>query len=201
MSDMPMPSLEIEYYSMFLWGRPPMPANVANHLAQLVCDQHVQSVLAVGVTSPTALAALGYSDPSRTIVVICPKGQWGEKYSNDEDDWPPKFDPYLPVRIRTTADVLTRMHFDLVYIDNDFALDDDFEPERLARAIQKSWTPKLVALGFCDGFQSPTRLFSELKKMGFNFSEISGKTKNCETRQTSTQMLAYALAPSEKMFV
>jgi hypothetical protein len=54
-SDTPMPSLEIEYYSMFLWGRRPMPANVANHLAQLVCDQHVQSVLAIGVTSTFGL--------------------------------------------------------------------------------------------------------------------------------------------------
>lgn len=199
MSDKEQLHLSIRYGSLFTWGRPPLPAKVADQLAQLTCDLNIKTVLAVGVTSSTALTALGFGDPCRKIHVICPRGEWGAELAFDPDDFPelPTYDPYLPVDIIVTSDVPTRKHFDLVYIDNDepFGV-GEFEPERLARVILRAWSADVVVLGFCQGFSSPVRLRAELERLGFNFSEISGNSVNRETREAVTQMLAYAKCPS-----
>ena len=195
------PCLAIRFGSLFMWGRPPLPGDVADKLAQLVCDLKAKNVLAVGTHSATALTALGFGDATRTIYLVCPQGEWGEWYSYEGDEYPdlPNYDLWLDAKIFRTAEIPGKERsFDLVYIDKDYPLaTNDIAPERIASIVHRVWSPQTVALGFCEGFYSPTRLRAEFERFGYAFTEISGQITNAETNQIITQSIAYAKRPED----
>ena len=195
------PYLALRFGSLFMWGRPPLPGDVADQLAQLVCNLNAKNVLAVGTHSPTALTALGFGDAKRTVYLVCPQGEWGESYSYEGDEYPdlPNYDLWLDAKITRTTDIPGKgRNFDLVYIDKDYPLaTNDIGPERIASIVHRVWSPQIVALGFCECFDSPTRLRAELERFGYAFTEISGQITNAETNQIITQSIAYAKRPED----
>ena len=195
------PHLAIRFGSLFMWGRPPLPEDVADQLALLACNLNAKKVLAVGTHSPTALTALGFGDATRTVYLICPQGEWGEwrLYEGCEDPDLPNDDLWLDVKVIRTADIPGKGHsFDLVYIDKDNPLaTDDVVPERISIIVHRIWSPRIVALGFCEGFDSPTQLRAELERFGYVFTEISGQIANAETNQIITLSIAYAKRPED----
>ncbi len=185
--------LAARYASLFRWERPPLPASCADHLAELVNEKQVKSVLVLGSCCPSVLVAVGFGDKTRVVRAVSVSETWGQSYgdfvedSSSPDDYP-RFDRWLPNSVKISSDLPYRVNFDLVFIDQDYPF-EDAPPEKFAQWLQ-GWCPRFVVLGHCEGFSPPISIQNELCSRGAEFEKLRGTKRNLETGQS----LEYTLA-------
>lgn len=191
------PYIGPRYCSLFGWGRPPLPWNLADKI-NLVLNKH--QIMRVGVTGslcPSVLVALGDGAPDRKIHAYVNYSRWddAESWNYMIEDSPgmeadhPWAKVYLPVDFNLWDGATPFMAFtDAIFTDLPLSHRAvglghvRFNPER----------HRLLLMGFLERYAGPDDVLQWAREHDYTLSTFSDTIHCVETEESLTYQLVIA---------
>lgn len=193
------PHIAVQYLSLFNWGRPPLPWDLADFISTTLAAQSINE-LGVGVTGslcPSVLTAMAYGAPDRLVNAFAFKSQWseGEGWNCVIEDSPgmendtPWAKNYLPFKnIRFWDGASPFFHSEALFIDLPFS----HECVQLKLDFLKPNKHRLLLLGFLQDHMGPDDVLEWAKQHGYQLQEHIAVIENIEQSKKLTYKLMIA---------
>ncbi len=183
---MTRPWIAPRYGSLFSWGRPPLPWDLADLINAELQTHQVSSVGVTGSICPSVLTAVGYGAPGREINVFAYASRWSEHigWSNVIADSPgmeldhPWSDPYLPVHPHFWDGATPFFRSEALFADLPF----DHPCVRLKQQFLREHHYKVILLGFLEGHDGPDDMLRWAEARGYGIAEHRDTLREREKR-------------------
>ena len=167
------------YASLFSWGRPPLPWDLADLIHAELAAHQVSSVGVTGSICPSVLTALGYAAPGREINIFANHSRWDDciGWNNVVEDSPgmekshPWSDPYLPVKAHFWDGATPFFRSEALFVDLPFS----HHCVRLKMKFLDEHQYKVILLGFLEGHDGPEDLLRWATEQGYTICEHRGE--------------------------
>lgn len=181
------PYIGLRYLSLFNWGRPPLPWDIADIISQTLDDAAIDQ-LGVGVTGslcPSVLTALAYGAPERKVNAFAFTSAWskGESWNCVIDDSPgmdkevPWANTYLPSKnIRFWDGATPFFHSEALFVDLPFSS----ECVELELKFLSPVRNRLIMLGFLQDHARPDDVFNWVKQHNYKLEEFDSTIASVE---------------------
>lgn len=189
-----------QFASLFCWGRPPIPWDIADKLSMLLKEHAIANIGVSGSLSPSILTAVAFDAPDRHINTFAFVSMWNEAAGWDyviEDSpgmeethpWATYYLPATNKRLHFCEGATPFFASEALFVDLPFS---HRAMHLKLNSLRDNY--KLVLLGFLEGHDGPMDLLEWVGRNGYSTDEVVASIENAETGQS----LHYRLVSATK---
>jgi hypothetical protein len=191
------------FLSIFSWGRPPVPWDIADWINYEVSKHEIKSIGVTGSLSPSVITSSGFDNPIEINAFAKSYALWKEgidwKYVIEDSPgmektvpWP---NPYLPVDFDLWDGATPFFDSEAIFTDLPFShhlvdLNMGFLDEGPYAETGRPY--KLILMGFLEGHEGPGDILNWAQSRGYVTTEHRAPITNWETVQELVYRLVVA---------